>query len=363
MKKLFTLFVFIFCAVTYAQDEIYVHTATAANIVGHITYIDNPALNGHPEANIIITHAWNPNGMSGVYNDNVTGVWYNGSQWAIYNEDTSVPMVDGSSYFVYIADGGQIIRHIASAANVGSNPAYTVIDEPSLNGNPNPKLALSTNYNPNAVYNDHNYGFFYDESANRWNIYAEDAAQIPLDASFNVLVQGSGGTTHRHQALLANINGNYTIIDHPSLNGNPNATFVISHYWGILGASSQVLLDKVLGVYYDGANWAVYTEDSSTMPEGIVFDLNIVGQTLGTLTNEIAEITAYPNPTSNNITIAAKQKINTIVIYNLLGQEVKNITDIESNSIVINLSELASGSYFAKIQADYSLQTIKIIKD
>lgn len=362
MKQLFTFYLLIISAITFAQDQIYVHTANPSNISGHITYIDAPALNGHPDAKIIVTHAWNPNGLSGVYNDNVTGVWYNGSQWAIYNEDTSVAMVDGSHYFVYIADGGQIITHIASAANIGIDPSYTVIDEPSLNGNPNPKLAVSTYYNPNGVYNDNNYGLFFEAGASKWNIYSESGVAIPLDAAFNVLVQGAGATTYRHQALATNISNNYTIIDHPSLNGNPDATFVISHYWGILGGS-QIILDKVLGVWYTGTNWSVYTEDQSPMPDGIVFDLNILSQTLETPSNTISEVKIYPNPTSDKVTFSAKQNINSIIIYNLLGQQVKNISVTESNNIVIDLSDLAIGTYLAKIQAANSSETIKLIKE
>ena len=86
--------------VTNSSMNAFIHTATATNIVGHITLIDNPALNGNPNAIILVTHNYE---SSGVYNNHPIGVYYDGSKWTVYNQDMSA-MPDGIKFNVLIAD-------------------------------------------------------------------------------------------------------------------------------------------------------------------------------------------------------------------------------------------------------------------
>ncbi|WP_298550293.1 cadherin repeat domain-containing protein [uncultured Algibacter sp.] len=253
---------------TNIKDLIYIHTATAENSSGNITYLDHPDLNGNPDAKIVFCHNWN----GGTYNDKVTGLWYNGANWSVFNEDTT-SIVEGSTYNIYIAKDGELITHIATAANQGSSNSYTVLDHPLLNDNPNANVILSTYYNPNSVYNIHNYSIWYDDSTQRWIIFTENLGELPLNSAFNVLIQGDTVETFKHQATAANISGNYTIIDHPSLNNNADATFVFTHNWGSPGDAANVVLDKTLSIWYTGVNWAIYTEDQSAMPLNITFDI------------------------------------------------------------------------------------------
>ncbi len=142
MKKIFTLLAIVICTVSYAQDKIYVHTATVENTTNDITYINHPDLNGNPNAGIVYSHVWNPNEESGVYNDNFTTLFYSTieNKWTIATEDFS-DIVIGSHYNVYIAaNESSVITHIASPANIGQYGDYTtVIDDPLLNGD-NPTL-------------------------------------------------------------------------------------------------------------------------------------------------------------------------------------------------------------------------------
>lgn len=65
-----------------------------------------------------------------------------------------------------------------------------------------------------------------------------------------------------------------------------------------------------------------------------------------------AEVVIYPNPTNNQITIQAdKQELSDIKIYNILGQDVTNLTKQLSkleNNVVLDLSNLANGLYIVK---------------
>ncbi|MBU2937918.1 cadherin repeat domain-containing protein [Lacinutrix sp. C3R15] len=254
--------------VSDVKDVIYKHTASVGNTEGEDTFIDHPYLNANPNAKIAISHNWN----DGTYNNKTTGVWYNPVEmkWAIFNEDTT-PMLEGSTFNVYIAMDGELITHIATEANQGTNSSYTIIDHPLANGNPNQKLIVTTTWDPNSVYNPKNYGVWYDGT--NWNIYTEGASDIPNNAAFNVLIKGDAAEEFSHQATAANISGNYTIIDHASLNNNPDAKFVFTHNWGAEGDSRNVVLDKTLSLWYTGTNWSIYTEDLSVIPEDISFDI------------------------------------------------------------------------------------------
>ena len=72
MKKIFTLLLLISISFIYAQDKTYVHTATADNTNNDITIINHPDLNGNPNAGIVYSHVWNPNGGPSSFNDNFT---------------------------------------------------------------------------------------------------------------------------------------------------------------------------------------------------------------------------------------------------------------------------------------------------
>lgn len=65
-----------------------------------------------------------------------------------------------------------------------------------------------------------------------------------------------------------------------------------------------------------------------------------------------AEVVIYPNPTTSTITIqASEQELQSIKIYNILGQDVSKLTKQLSktdNSVVLDLSNLVNGLYSVK---------------
>ncbi|WP_339696118.1 T9SS type A sorting domain-containing protein [uncultured Marixanthomonas sp.] len=364
MKTIFTFMLLLIGMVSLAQDKIYVHTATAANIVGNTTYIDHPDLNNNPDAPIVYVNNFNPGGLGGTYNDNVSGLWYNGDQWTIYNQDFT-PIIEGTSFNIYIAsDPSNVFTHIATLANTSAH--ITSMDNPLLNGqDPGPFLAMSHYYNPNNVYNTGNYGQYYASGLRR--LYNEDqTTAVPLGAAFKVLVDGGVGSTRtEHTSSASNITGNWTIIDHSDLNGNPDATFVMSHYWGVNGAPSQVYLDAVLGVWYTGSNWAIYTEDTSiAFPEDVAFDIIIAPQeVLSVEENKLATtVKMYPNPANDVVTIAANTTITSVEIYNLLGQNIATAKSNGDNILQIDVSNYAAGNYLAKVTTGESSETLKLLK-
>jgi hypothetical protein len=88
-----------------AFDSVFIHRATPENISANSTYLDNPLINGDPNAILYVTQNWNPGGGAGTYNNHPIGVWYdsNARRWAIFNQDLE-PMPDGVAFNVAVVE-------------------------------------------------------------------------------------------------------------------------------------------------------------------------------------------------------------------------------------------------------------------
>ena len=75
---------------------------------------------------------------------------------------------------------------------------------------------------------------------------------------------------------------------------------------------------------------------------------------------ESNELTYYPNPTQNMVTIDSA--FENIKVYNALEQEVITKTQQTNNQTIVDLSSFANGIYFIKLKNDTTEKTIKIIK-
>lgn len=76
---------------------------------------------------------------------------------------------------------------------------------------------------------------------------------------------------------------------------------------------------------------------------------------------ETNTVKVYPNPVNDILNISFEQGISAVVVYNLLGQEVFS-KPFNSNEVSINMSNLASGTYLVKVNAENLVKTVKIIK-
>ena len=59
-------------------------------------------------------------------------------------------------------------------------------------------------------------------------------------------------------------------------------------------------------------------------------------------------IAVYPTAANSTLTLSSIDAISSVNIYNLLGQSVKSVSNIESGS-VININDLPKGNYIVKI--------------
>lgn len=107
-----------------------------------------------------------------------------------FTERTTISSVEMNTKLNALKDGVNKITafsHMAAVDNIyGAGNHVTTINNPATNNDPNAILVVINNWR--GVYNDHNVGVWYDPPTNRWTIYNEDYASMPLGATFNVVV-------------------------------------------------------------------------------------------------------------------------------------------------------------------------------
>jgi hypothetical protein len=165
--------------------SVFVHTASAANIVSDSTIIDYPLTDGNPNAILLVTSNFNPGGVGGAYDDEPLGVKYDGAHWRVFNQN-GVGMSAGATFNVLVLTAGpQAFVHTATLSN--STLSTTEISNPLIDGNPNAILIVTPNWNPGGVggiTDSHPLGVYY--VGGKWLIVNQDAAGIPIGAAFNV---------------------------------------------------------------------------------------------------------------------------------------------------------------------------------
>lgn len=86
-----------------------------------------------------------------------------------------------------------------------------------------------------------------------------------------------------------------------------------------------------------------------------------VSASLSVPETSIKSLSYYPNPVKDVLNLSHTQLINSVTIYNMLGQKVKE-TAVNSTSTSIDMSDLSAGNYIAKVASNGQNQTLKIIK-
>ena len=255
-------------------DALGSQTSTAANTTSNYTLIDDPGLNNQPNAILFVTHVYvSPgNNKNAVYDPHPIGVFYNGYSWGIFNEDKA-PMPIGAVFTVFETFGMNRTYDyttIQKATVDNSDKQVTYIDNPVSNNNPNASLIVTPLYDPagscGCVYNPHPIGVYYNPVKGLWGIFNEDFAPMLPNTDFNV--QAINASYIRQQATSANSTADFTIIDDPSTNGNPNLSIGVTQTFG-----NQVFNNHNIGVFYNAyfAKWAIFNEDFSPIPLNATF--------------------------------------------------------------------------------------------
>lgn len=136
--------------------------------MAHGIRIDDPALNGRPDAVLVVGRVATPGSSA-----SALGVWYDGAYWWAYNEDgAAMGVAETLVYAEGTSLGGRAVHTPGNDyqgiglylgdARINGNPAATVV----------PQHAFGGAYNSSAL------GVFYDAAHGLWVVYNENGSAL-----------------------------------------------------------------------------------------------------------------------------------------------------------------------------------------
>jgi len=95
-------------------------------------------------------------------------------------------------------------------------------------------------------------------------------------ACFNVKVLGESSSAFVQVATPQNSVDNYTIIDNPLTNGNPNAILMVTQNWNP-GGRNGTYNNHPVGVWYTPAGrWSIFNEDQAPIAPKASFNVQVL---------------------------------------------------------------------------------------
>lgn len=166
-------------------------------------------------------------------------------------------------------------------------------------------------------------------------------ADLDNDGDQDVLIVGSqaGGFPNIFNIVYQNT-GNNVFVQSDVVGGEYIADCVVDDFNG------DNLKDIIIQGFADDTNIYWNTSTTLSITDPMVFNQGI---------------TFYPNPTKDIVNFKSTESIETISIYNLLGQEVFS-KKINSNEFAIDISSFSSGTYIAKLNNNEKSKSLKLVK-
>lgn len=91
------------------------------------------------------------------------------------------------------------------------------------------------------------------------------------------------------------------------------------------------------------------------------FAIGAYSTSLGTPSVDNADFRVYPNPTSDILNLSHTGNINSVEVFNLLGQQVF-AKAVNQNEYVLNMSDLPAGTYLIRLSSEGASKTVKVLK-
>ncbi|MEM8711352.1 MAG: hypothetical protein AAGG01_10395, partial [Planctomycetota bacterium] len=239
------------------------HTVSNASQTLYTSRIYGDSLTDNPDVLIFATLRWV---STAILNQSTVGMTYDGSGvHRVMNASTSVENLRVGARFDMVIPPAEYETFEVISGTTGFR---VELDEPSVNGNVDDLLFVM----PKSPEGRPNYGDFstfdleYSESTNRYAIY--NYRTNGVDSRWHVMVVPQGARAFRHVAQGPNIfaGGGLTRLDHPLLNGNPDAILTVTKVYNFPGeAGLGTENDHEIGVRYTDGHHHLYNADQSSI--------------------------------------------------------------------------------------------------
>ncbi|MFN0203667.1 MAG: hypothetical protein ACKVTZ_19225 [Bacteroidia bacterium] len=176
--------------------------------------------------------------------------------------------------------------HSSNSTNTPGGSNYTHINATVCNNNPNAIVHVMTR--TYEVCPKH-IGVWYDEGQKKWAIFNQDKSPMSANKDFNVVIDGG----FVHTATASNTTGNWTVIDNPATNNNPNAIIIVTQRFN---STASVYNNRAVGAWYNTKlnKWTIFNEDQSPLAANLQFNVKVTAAATPFSTN--------PTAFANNIT-------------------------------------------------------------
>jgi hypothetical protein len=177
--------------------------------------------------------------------------------------------------------GARVFTHIATALNSAGD--WTDLDNSTTNNNPSAVVFVTPNWNPGGsggTFDNHPIGVWYHSG--KWAIFNENGTSIPNGAAFNVYALPSTAYSgvFIHTATAGNSAGDWTDLNYPAANNNPNALLLVTPNWNP-GGSGGTYNNHPIGVWYHSGKWAIFNQDLTAIPTGASFNVMVLSTGTG----------------------------------------------------------------------------------
>jgi PKD repeat protein len=156
---------------------------------------------------------------------------------------------------------------IHTAGSNNTVGATTYFDNPVTNGQSNAVLIVTPLLKSTGVYVDKSLSVIY--SNGKWGVFNQSGNNMAVGSQFCVLVKTN---TDKAFSIVATASGSLGVLNHPSLNNNPNARFLITQHYL---SSASFVNNYPIGIYYSGGNWIVFNQSGYNMPTNARFNVVI----------------------------------------------------------------------------------------
>lgn len=203
----------------------------------------------------------------------------------------------------------------------------------------------------------------------QWYAAETGGDALAIDAEVMTGTYYVSQTVNECESTRTAVNVNVTVVAAPT--GEATQEFEIGS--GATIADLVVTGDNI--VWYSDAELTTMIETTTALVDGATY---YAVATNGDCTSEALAVTAeeilanggfdavkftyYPNPVNNILNIECNNTIQSVAVYNLLGQSVVT-TNADANTVKVDMSSLSAGNYIVRATSGNKVETFKVVKN
>jgi hypothetical protein len=191
-------------------------------------------------------------------------------------------------------------------------------------------------------------------------LYAPDAVQTMSASTYKYVQVKLTNTSDEIDVMNIRARvagGTWTVFHQESITTDTNGT-VKTYDINVTNAGYTGTLDKFQIVFKNSAN-TVLTANTNTDAIQVHNIIISASSTLSTSNVSETDFNIYPNPVQNTLTVDAREAVNSIQVFDVLGKQVLTVQNTNS----IDVSSLDKAIYFVQIHTESGSLTQKFIKE